>query len=225
VKSLLRTSELATFVEEERRRREERGGEAPLIDEWPDDEEEGDSEPSPRARGVAPGRRFWRTERTRDSCHFSWGGVSCATKKIRAAMAGDDASEKEAQKKGRHGHGRTLGGLLRHLRGAELTVELKSGRTVRGTLVDGDGGSMGLVLADAAVVAVWTRSGGGASAAKPPPPPKNPATMALWQVRGSSVRYIHLPNTDLAATVRRGMDRERSARQKYKRGVRKGPSK
>lgn len=48
------------------------------------------------------------------------------------------------------------------------------------------------------------------------------------QIRGSQVRYIHFldaPTVDLALAVKRAMERERAAAQKYKRGVRRGSSK
>lgn len=46
--------------------------------------------------------------------------------------------------------------------------------------------------------------------------------MSLMQIRGSMIRYIHFPSTiDLSLIVKNGIDRERSASQKYKRGLRK----
>ena len=38
-------------------------------------------------------------------------------------------------------------------------------------------------------------------------------------IRGSTIRYIHFPNqTDLSGVIRSGIDREKAAANKYKRG-------
>ena len=44
----------------------------------------------------------------------------------------------------------------------------------------------------------------------------------LLHIRGSNVRYVHIPsNVNIPSMIRDGLDRERSARNKYKRGLRK----
>lgn len=43
------------------------------------------------------------------------------------------------------------------------------------------------------------------------------------QIRGSTLRYIHFPDqVDLAAVIKAGIQREKEAADKYKRGLRKG---
>lgn len=46
--------------------------------------------------------------------------------------------------------------------------------------------------------------------------------LSVVQIRGSKIRYIHFPDQlNLSATIKKGMDRERSALQRYQRGIRK----
>lgn len=117
---------------------------------------------------------------------------------------------------------KTLPSLLRHFEGTELTVELKTGRLYRGTLSSADQ-AMNLTLEDASLLqrlivnqqhkGAFRR--GSSSAAVP-------STLSLVHIRGSTIRFIHFPDQlDLTLTIKQGIDRERAASQKYKRGVRK----
>ena len=54
------------------------------------------------------------------------------------------------------------------------------------------------------------------------PSPLDPIYYQLLHLRGPSIRYIHFPsNVDLPILIKLGLDRERSAQNKYKRGKRK----
>jgi len=49
-----------------------------------------------------------------------------------------------------------------------------------------------------------------------------PTRLAHVHIRGSTIRYIHFPDdADLTGLIRSGIDRERAAANKYKRGLRK----
>lgn len=120
---------------------------------------------------------------------------------------------------------RTLGALLKYFVDMPLRVELKSGRMYSGTLSSAEV-NMSLTLTDVVQVS--------------PPPSREPQTtlatnslaappvneakvLSLVQIRGSTIRYIHFPDhVDLATVVKAGIQREKEARDKYKRGVRKG---
>lgn len=97
---------------------------------------------------------------------------------------------------------KTLGSLLHYFEGMEIAVELKNGSVYQGTLTLADH-DMSVTLEDA------TSS-------------RDQQALSMVQIRGSKIRYIHfLDHADLAVVVKQGMDRERSASQKYKRGIRK----
>jgi small nuclear ribonucleoprotein (snRNP)-like protein len=119
----------------------------------------------------------------------------------------------------------TLGSLLTYMEGIELIVELKTGRRFRGTLSSADdymnltlddaeeqgGGKPGKKKADCS-------STGGASTTEL----TSDNILTALNIRGSNIRYIHFPdNADLSSLVRTGVERERSAANKYNRGVRK----
>lgn len=134
---------------------------------------------------------------------------------------------------------KTLGSLLHYFEGIIIAVELKTGKIYQGRLASAEA-DLGVTLHDATVLP----SLGGRLRRRPvaPPPeipseekpqqsqPSQPPQLEIVQIRGSKVRYIHFlgdphqeqPNkvVDLAAVVKRGMDRERSASQKYERGLR-----
>ena len=117
-----------------------------------------------------------------------------------------------ASNKSKRGSHRTLAALLKYFQDVPLRVELKNGRTYRGTLESADL-HMSLTLTD--VVQHY-----------PPPSSAQNETciLPLMQIRGSTIRYIHFPDhLDLAAVVKAGIQREKEAVDKYKRGVRKGP--
>jgi len=118
----------------------------------------------------------------------------------------------ESQKK--QNYHKSLASLLRYFEGEELRVELKSGKLYRGTLSSSDD-AMNVTLDDVTIQEPHhqhkTR--------------RQPQTTTCWttvHIRGSTIRYIHFPDhLDLSATVKQGVDRERAAAQKYKRGIRK----
>jgi len=141
---------------------------------------------------------------------------------------------------------KTLGSLLHYWVGLQVAVELKTGgnNIYKGILASADH-DMTVTLEGCTV----SRS----LPALYPPPHKGTGTskksierddrndqsdssnninkskkiLHSVQIRGSQVRYIHFldaPMVDLALTVKRGMERERAAAQKYKRGVRRGGS-
>lgn len=109
------------------------------------------------------------------------------------------ASLKRQDKRQRH---KSLASLLRFFEGMELAVELKTGRIYRGVLSSADD-FMNIMLDDAVV--------------------SNESTpLAHVHIRGRSIRYIQFPgDADLPAFIRSGIDRERSAANKYQRGIRK----
>jgi small nuclear ribonucleoprotein (snRNP)-like protein len=110
------------------------------------------------------------------------------------------ATLKPQDKRQRH---KSLASLLRFFEGMELVVELKTGRIYRGVLSSADA-FMNVTLDDAVV--------------------SNDSTLLLAHVhiRGGSIRYILFPgDVDLQAFVRSGIERERSAANKYQRGIRK----
>ena len=97
---------------------------------------------------------------------------------------------------------RSLASLLRFFEGMELAVELKTGRTYRGVLSSADE-YMNLTLDDATV-------------------DSNQSIALHVHIRGPSIRYIHFTDdADLPGLVRSGIDRERAAANKYRRGIRK----
>lgn len=97
---------------------------------------------------------------------------------------------------------KSLASLLRFFEGMELAVELKTGRIYRGVLSWSDD-FMNVMLDDAVM--------------------SNESTpLSHVHIRGATIRYVHFPDdADLAAFVRAGIDRERSAVSKYQRGIRK----
>ena len=112
----------------------------------------------------------------------------------------------------------TLAPLLRYLRGVVVTVELKSGRSLRGILDDSDS-FMNLVLrkdeADG-------KGGGGGTGDGDDDDDDDDDDRPFDKVhiRGPLIRYIHFPpRADLARLIKDGTDRERRARDKYKRNV------
>ena len=135
---------------------------------------------------------------------------------------------------------KTLGSLLHYFEGMIIAVELKTGKIYQGRLASAEA-DLGVTLQDATVL---PSLGGRSRRRSVAPPPSSQSEeqqpkliitleqqqLEIVQIRGSKVRYIHFledpqqeqPNkvVDLAAVVKRGMDRERSASQKYKRGLR-----
>ena len=118
-----------------------------------------------------------------------------------------------AQEQAKKKHHKSLANLLHYFVEMNLTVELKTGRMVRGTLSAADR-DMNLTMEDVVISETISRRRT-ASIGRDTP-------LSLVHIRGSTVRYIHFPgNANLANIIKQGMQRERSASQKYKRGVRK----
>jgi small nuclear ribonucleoprotein (snRNP)-like protein len=97
---------------------------------------------------------------------------------------------------------RTLGSILRHFVDLEIKVELKTGRSYQGILVESEE-NLGVTLADASdVTTVCDR--------------ESAVALSFLSIRGSKIRYIHFPDdADLGAVIKQGIDRERSAKQQY----------
>lgn len=125
---------------------------------------------------------------------------------------------------------RTLGSLLKYFEDMPLRIELKNGRIFRGTL-DNAETNMSLTLRDAVQMTppqrgtIQKKSSASASSQEDEKEKAyNAPILPLLQIRGSTVRYIHFPDqVDLAGVIQAGIHREKQARDKYKRGVRKAP--
>lgn len=158
------------------------------------------------------------------------------------------ASEEPAVSTDKHNNhssnnNKTLGSLLHYFEGMVMAVELKTGKIYLGTLIAAEA-DLSVTLSDVAVLpslgfrprstassaatttAPTTATAAAAAATAPSPPPPPPLLHHVVQIRGSQVRYLHFlndddSNTDLAAVVQRGVDRERRAAHKYARGIRK----
>ena len=136
---------------------------------------------------------------------------------------------------------RGMGSLLKFLRGTEMVVELKTGKRFRGVLEECDD-FMNIELADAVDENLLTedcregedqqgdqyhQSDSAAQASTKSSQQDGPKLLqidipATLSIRGPKIRYIQFPdNVDLNSTIIQGMDRERAARNKYKRGLRK----
>ena len=90
----------------------------------------------------------------------------------------------------------------------ELIIELKTGRRYRGTLSSAD---------DAMNLGLENPSEEGQETSQ-----SDINNMLMMNIRGSNIRCIHFPdNADLKGTVSSGIERERAASNKYKRGKRK----
>lgn len=153
-------------------------------------------------------------------------------------------SSSSSRAKERRKRNKTLGTLLRHFVGMKLGIELKTGRIYYGTLssIDPD---MSVLLLDASSSSSKNRS----SCQKEPsssityddsvihstvtsqPQQSRSSTNTKWlHIRGSKIRYIHFLSNgssssdktqSLSGIIQQGLDRERNAMQKYKRGIRK----
>lgn len=109
------------------------------------------------------------------------------------------AAANKPDKSNRH---KSLASLLRFFEDTELTVETKTGKFYKGTLSSSDE-AMNLQLDDCCVR-------------------NQPTLLAHVHIRGSTIRYIHFPDhTDLSGVIRGGIDKEKAATNKYKRGLRK----
>ena len=131
-------------------------------------------------------------------------------------MASSGATPNQATRRAPKGPA-TLAPLLRHLRGLVVTIELKSGRSLRGILDESDS-FMNIVLRKEAA-----GDAGGAhasSGALVNDDGDDDRPFDKVHIRGPLIRYIHFPpRADLARLIKDGTDRERRARDKYKRNV------
>lgn len=113
-------------------------------------------------------------------------------------------SSNKTSTQGRYSQYKSLASYLKHLEGEELTIELKNGRQFSGILINAEEPSMNLMLL----------------LNNPNSSTDNNDGQRRSQIRGSAIRYIHFPE-DYMETIRAAQDRERSAQQKYRRGLRK----
>ena len=110
---------------------------------------------------------------------------------------------------------RTLASVLKYFIDLPLTVEGKDGRQYRGILQEANH-HMALVLSDVELVAPKQRSTTITTSRN--------NKLPFLHIRGHAIRYIHFPvHVDLAAGIQAGVARERAARHKYQRGVRRAP--
>lgn len=111
-----------------------------------------------------------------------------------------------------------LGILLQHFVGLELAVECKNGKVFRGMLNETDD-YMNLVIQITAKGLTVQDEDSDCSWSTTSCPQIN---FQVVHIRGSNIRYIHFPdNADLPKLVRLGLDRIKSAKDKYARGTRK----
>ena len=123
-------------------------------------------------------------------------------------------AEDNNNKKKNHQQHKSLCSLLHYFIGVELSVELKTGRIYHGTLSTADE-YMNLTLDDATTTTTTTTTTTNKQPANTGP------LLTSVHIRGPTIRYIHFPDDlDLTRVIRVGMDRERSATQKYRRGKR-----
>jgi len=144
-------------------------------------------------------------------------------------MASSSEQQERQHTKQRTSPHKTLGSILKYFVDMPLRVELKNGSIYSGTLSGADM-HMSLTLRDVVQTAPLPAR---AAPQDLTTPNKNPTNITgelpilPWmQIRGSTIRYIHFPDkVDLAGVIKAGIQREKEAVDKYKRGVRKGPSK
>jgi len=132
-----------------------------------------------------------------------------------SSASGRSASSTAQQQAGRPKGPATLAPFLRHLRGLVVTVELKSGRSLRGILDEADS-FMNLVLRKDTSADDREAQ---ASSSGTPIDDGDDRPFDKVHIRGPLVRYIHFPRADLARLIKDGTDRERRARDKYKRNI------
>eukprot|EP00934_Nitzschia_sp_Nitz4_P005584 Nitzschia sp. Nitz4//scaffold28_size193895//19993//20373//NITZ4_001624-RA/size193895-processed-gene-0.4-mRNA-1//1//CDS//3329545859//5574//frame0 len=117
--------------------------------------------------------------------------------------------------------GKSLGSLLHFMEGMEVIVELKTGKRHRGILTSADN-FMNLTIEkvdaprtlEANASSCDTQDNGDYF-------PDIDITCSM-DIRGPSIRYIQFPdNVNVSTVVRSGVERERIASNKYKRGKRK----
>jgi small nuclear ribonucleoprotein (snRNP)-like protein len=113
---------------------------------------------------------------------------------------------------------KSLASYLKYLEGEELTVELKNGKQCAGILVRAEEPSMNLTLQNMNNPNSSNNNddGGTTNQANNTSSTNN----KLTHIRGAAIRYIHFGD-DYMECIRAAQDREQSALQKYRRGLRK----
>lgn len=157
-------------------------------------------------------------------------------------------SKKQNLNPGRLNPYKSLASYLKYLEGEELIVELKNGWQFTGILQHAEEPSMNLTLAvpnrqstsTGSAVASINQTGDACTGStgtvdtstqnerrgcgEPEQPTSQPSSLAQFRplhLRGPAIRYIHFTADNYLATIRANQDRERSAKQKYQRGLRK----
>ena len=129
----------------------------------------------------------------------------------------------------------SLVSLLPYMEGMEIIVELKTGKMYRGILSSIDGNNMDIILENSYDIHNHHRNHRQhttnhhditttTTTTTVQVQEEIPATSTTTTcIRGPKIRYIHFPEdvVDLNGVIRTGMDRERSAKNMYKRGKRK----
>ena len=118
-----------------------------------------------------------------------------------------------------------LGTILRHFIGLDLTIELKNGRIYRGQLQEADD-YMNLVIRkienENEHSHQMQRQNMHQDRQQNDNHHDNDIDFLMIHIRGPSIRYIHFPaNADLPRLVKLGLDRVKTAKDKYERGKRK----
>ena len=109
-----------------------------------------------------------------------------------------------------------LAPLLRHFVGIDIIVETKQGRKFKGRLMEADA-YMNLIL---------SRNNNTVLTSTGETTDDDEETFNWIHIRGPTIRYIIFgANVDIPGVIRAGRDRERSAGNRYKRGVRKAAPK
>ena len=147
-------------------------------------------------------------------------------------------------------NGPCLGSFLKYFHGMDMVVELKTGRRIHGILESVDD-AMNMTLENVRPWSATTTStttttttttsnnnsstnsqrwrGDELPTALPLPSTRNHDDVSIpmivtssMHIRGPTIRYIHFPDhVDLSLLVRTGMEREKAATNKYRRGQRK----
>ena len=128
------------------------------------------------------------------------------------------------EKNNQNNNVKSLGVILRHFVGLELTVELKNGRIYQGQLHDADD-YMNLVIQKSQPDLFHAHSLSATARCRESSSLTSSTLQnidfSMVHIRASSIRYVVFPdNADLPKLVRLGMDRVTAASDKYARGKR-----
>ncbi|KAL3932110.1 MAG: hypothetical protein SGBAC_011004 [Bacillariaceae sp.] len=132
-------------------------------------------------------------------------GIRNMSKHPPTPAASEASSRATKRNKPSSSHPKTLGSLLKYMEGMEVIVELKTGKRTRGTLMSADN-DMNVTL----------------DKPQNDSPEDGIDLLDTIHIRGSTVRLIQFPdNADLKGTIAAGVEQEKAAVNKYKRGKRK----